>query len=240
LAFHGSLLAGYARWVQIHEADTLEPMPRPKGGLDAEERERAIAKARSVEGLRAAAASCQACDLWRNATQTVFGSGGEGARLLIVGEQPGDVEDREGEPFVGPAGRILDEALEAAGIVRDEVYVTNIVKHFKWRRAPSGKRRLHQRPDKAEVEACKPWLEAEVARIGPALIVCLGATAAQGLLGSAFRVTRQHGEVLPTTLGPPALATIHPSAVLRAPDSKARADALAGLIADLRVAKKSL
>jgi uracil-DNA glycosylase len=208
-----------------------------RDGLDAEERERAIARARSLEALRLAATGCRACDLWRNATQTVFGSGGEGSRLLIVGEQPGDVEDREGEPFVGPAGRILDEALEAAGIVRDEVYVTNIVKHFKWRRSPSGKRRLHQRPDKAEVEACKPWLEAEVARIGPELIVCLGATAAQGLLGSDFRVTRQHGEILPTALGPPGVATIHPSAVLRAPDSKARAEALAGLIADLRVAK---
>ena len=215
-------------------------MTKIEHGLDAEERERAIAKARSLEGLRSAARSCQACDLWRNATQTVFGSGGEGARLLIVGEQPGDVEDREGEPFVGPAGHILDEALEAAGIVRDDVYVTNIVKHFKWRRAPSGKRRLHQRPDRAEVDACKPWLEAEVARIGPELIVCLGATAAQGLLGNAFRVTRQHGEILPTALGPPALATIHPSAVLRAPDSKARADALGGLIADLRVAKDFL
>jgi uracil-DNA glycosylase len=212
----------------------------PADGFDAEEREQVIAKARSLEALRAAAAGCRACDLWRNATQTVFGSGGEGARLLIVGEQPGDVEDREGEPFVGPAGRILDEALEAAGIARDKVYVTNIVKHFKWRRAPSGKRRLHQRPDKAEVEACKPWLEAEVARIGPELIVCLGATAAQGLLGNAFRVTRQHGQVLPTALGPPAIATIHPSAVLRAPDSKARAEALAGLIADLGVATATL
>jgi len=210
------------------------------GPLDAEARARAIAKARSLDALRVAAAGCQACELWRNATQTVFGSGDEGARLLIVGEQPGDVEDREGEPFVGPAGRILDEALESAGIARDEVYVTNIVKHFKWRRAPSGKRRLHQRPDEAEVEACKPWLEAEVARIGPELIVCLGATAAQGLLGSDFRVTRQHGQVVPTTLGPPAIATIHPSAVLRAPNSEARAEALAGLIADLRAAKERL
>ena len=209
-------------------------------GLDAEEREMAIAKARSIDALRLAAAHCRACELWRNATQTVFGSGGEGARLLIVGEQPGDVEDREGEPFVGPAGRILDEALEAAGIVRDEVYVTNIVKHFKWRRSPSGKRRLHQRPDRAEVEACKPWLAAEVARIGPELIVCLGATAAQGLLGSDFRVTRQHGQLMATALGPPAVATIHPSAVLRAPDSKARADALGGLVADLRFARATL
>jgi uracil-DNA glycosylase family protein len=215
-------------------------MPTRSDGLNAEERERAIANAGSLAQLRAAAADCRACELWRNATQTVFGSGGDGARLLIVGEQPGDVEDREGEPFVGPAGRILDEALEAAGIVRGEVYVTNIVKHFKWRRSPTGKRRLHQRPDRAEVEACKPWLEAEVARIGPELIVCLGATAAKGLLGSDFRVTRQHGQLMPTALGPPAIATIHPSAVLRAPDAKARADALAGLVADLRVAKSTL
>jgi uracil-DNA glycosylase family protein len=211
-------------------------MPRT-GGLDAEEREQAIATARSLDQLRAAARACRACDLWRDATQTVFGEGGAGARLMLVGEQPGDVEDRSGEPFVGPAGRILDEALEAAGIPRAEVYVTNIVKHFKWRRAPGGKRRLHQRPDRAEVEACVPWLRAEVARIGPALIVCLGATAAQGLLGSSFRVTRQRGQVLPTALGPPAMATIHPSAVLRAPDSEARATALAGLIADLRTAR---
>jgi uracil-DNA glycosylase family protein len=207
------------------------------GGMDADERERAIARARSLDQLRAAAKACRACDLWRNATQTVFGEGGEGARLMLVGEQPGDVEDRSGEPFVGPAGRILDEALEAAGIPRSAVYVTNIVKHFKWRRAPGGKRRLHQRPDRAEVEACVPWLRAEVARIDPALIVCLGATAAQGLLGSSFRVTRQRGQVLPTALGPPAMATIHPSAVLRAPDSEARATALAGLIADLRTAR---
>ncbi len=211
-------------------------MPKTRG-LDADERERAIAKTRSLDQLRAAATSCRACDLWRNATQTVFGAGGEGARLMLVGEQPGDVEDRSGEPFVGPAGRILDEALEAAGIPRGKVYVTNIVKHFKWRRAPGGKRRLHQRPDRAEVEACVPWLRAEVARIGPALIVCLGATAAQGLLGSSFRVTRQRGQVLPTPLGPPALATIHPSAVLRAPDSESRAEALEGLIADLRKAR---
>lgn len=208
-------------------------MAASDNGLDAKARGRAIAAARSVDQLRAAARNCRACDLWRRATQTVFGAGGEGARLLIVGEQPGDVEDRAGQPFVGPAGRILDEALEAAGIRREEVYVTNVVKHFKWRRAPTGKRRLHQRPDRAEVAACRPWLEAEVARIGPELIVCLGATAAQALLGSAFRVTRQHGQVLPSDLGP-TLATIHPSAVLRAPDAAAREAALAGLIADLR------
>jgi uracil-DNA glycosylase family protein len=204
-------------------------------GLDAEEREEAIAAARSLADLRRAATGCRACDLWRNATQTVFGDGGESARMLLLGEQPGDQEDRAGTPFVGPAGRILDEALDAAGIDRDAVYVTNVVKHFKWKPAPRGKRRIHQRPDRAEEVACRPWLEAEVARVGPELIVCLGATAAQALLGRSFRVTRQRGEVLASKLGP-VLATIHPSAVLRAPDADARAAALDGLVADLRVA----
>jgi uracil-DNA glycosylase family protein len=210
------------------------------GGLDPEGRDEAIAEARTLDDLRAAASGCRACDLWRNATQTVFGAGGEGARVLFVGEQPGDMEDRAGEPFVGPAGRILDEALDAAGIGRENVYITNVVKHFKWRRAPTGKRRLHQRPDPAEIEACRPWLNAEVARIGPELIVCLGATAAQALLGRDFRVTRQHGQVVPTDLGPPAVATIHPSAVLRAPDAEGRDEALAGLVGDLQVARADL
>jgi DNA polymerase len=159
---------------------------------------------------------------------------------LLVGEQPGDAEDRAGQPFVGPAGRLLDEALEAAGIPREEAYVTNVVKHFKWRRAPSGKRRIHAKPDRAEVAACRPWLEGEVARIGPELIVALGATAAQALLGPAFRVTRQHGEVLPTDLGPPAIGTLHPSAVLRAPDDAARRASFDSLVADLRVAAELL
>ena len=208
-------------------------------GLDAEEREEAIAAARSLADLRRAATGCRACDLWRNATQTVFGDGGESARMLLLGEQPGDQEDRAGTPFVGPAGRILDEALDAAGIDRDAVYVTNVVKHFKWKPAPRGKRRIHQRPDRAEEVACRPWLEAEVARVEPELIVCLGATAAQALLGRSFRVTRQRGEVLSSKLGP-VLATIHPSAVLRAPDADARAAALDGLIGDLRVAAAAL
>ncbi len=159
---------------------------------------------------------------------------------MLIGEQPGDVEDRMGEPFVGPAGRILDQALEAARIDRGVVYVTNVVKHFKWRRAPSGKRRLHQRPDRAEVEACRPWLEAEVARIGPELIVCLGATAAQALLGSAFRVTRDRGKVVSTELGPPAIATVHPSAVLRAEGTDERELAFAELVADLVVVREQL
>jgi uracil-DNA glycosylase len=208
-------------------------------GLDAEEREEVIAEARSLDDLRRAATGCRACDLWRNATQTVFGEGGENARMLLLGEQPGDQEDRAGAPFVGPAGRILDEALDAAGIDRDAVYVTNVVKHFKWKPAPRGKRRIHQRPDRSEEIACRPWLEAEVGRIKPELIICLGATAAQALLGRSFRVTRQHGEVLPSDLGP-VLATIHPSAVLRAPDADARAAALDGLVADLRVAAATL
>ena len=202
--------------------------------LDREERDAALAKARSVKALRELARGCRACHLWARATQTVFGDGSPTARVLMVGEQPGNSEDLEGAPFVGPAGRLLDRALVEAGIDRDQVYVTNVVKHFKWRRAPSGKRRIHDKPDRAEIEACYPWLQAEVARIGPELIVCLGATAAQAVLGKAFRVTRQHGEVLDSELGP-ALGTIHPSAVLRAPDD-ARAEMLAQLIGDLRVA----
>ena len=205
-----------------------------------DERDAAIRRARSITSLRRAAENCRACDLWRNATQTVFGAGSPRARLMLIGEQPGDVEDRMGEPFVGPAGRILDQALEAARIDRGVVYVTNVVKHFKWRRAPSGKRRLHQRPDRAEVEACRPWLEAEVARIGPELIVCLGATAAQALLGSAFRVTRDRGKVVSTELGPPAIATVHPSAVLRAEGTDERELAFAELVADLVVVREQL
>ena len=205
-----------------------------------DERDAAIRRARSITSLRRTAENCRACDLWRNATQTVFGAGSPRARLMLIGEQPGDVEDRMGEPFVGPAGRILDQALEAARIDRGVVYVTNVVKHFKWRRAPSGKRRLHQRPDRAEVEACRPWLEAEVARIGPELIVCLGATAAQALLGSAFRVTRDRGKVVSTELGPPAIATVHPSAVLRAEGTDERELAFAELVADLVVVREQL
>jgi DNA polymerase len=203
-------------------------------GLDRDERDAALRRARSIRALRELAARCRACDLWARATQTVFGDGALRARLLIVGEQPGNSEDLEGAPFVGPAGRLLDRALVDAGIDREDVYVTNVVKHFKWRRAPSGKRRIHEKPDRAEVDACYPWLEAEVSRIKPALIVCLGATAAQAVLGRGFRVTREHGQVMASELGP-ALGTIHPSAVLRAPDD-ARDAMLDQLTADLRVA----
>lgn len=213
-------------------------MGRVTEPLDRERRDAILPAARTVDDLRALAVGCRACELWRNATQTVFGDGPSGARLLVVGEQPGNSEDLEGAPFVGPAGRMLDRALVEAGIDRDTVYVTNVVKHFKWRRAPSGKRRIHQTPDRAEVDACRPWLEAEVARIRPELIVCLGATAAQALLGRQFRVTRQHGEVIETDLGP-TLATVHPSAILRAPDD-AREIAYAGMVDDLRAAQARL
>jgi uracil-DNA glycosylase family protein len=207
-------------------------------GLDRDERDAAIRTARSIAKLRDLATGCRACDLWRRATQTVFGDGPSNARLMIVGEQPGNSEDLEGVPFVGSAGRLLDRALVEAGIDRTSTYLTNVVKHFKWRRARTGKKRIHDKPDRAEVEACRPWLEAEVARIHPQLVVCLGATAAQALLGRDFRVTRQHGDVLDSDVGP-VLATIHPSAVLRAPDD-ARDETYAGMVEDLRIAAKWL
>jgi uracil-DNA glycosylase family protein len=207
--------------------------------LDREERDAAIRRTRSLGGLRELATGCRACDLWARATQTVFGDGPTSARLLVVGEQPGNSEDLQGAPFVGPAGRLLDRALVEAGIDRDLVYVTNVVKHFKWRRAPSGKRRIHQKPDRAEIEACYPWLQAEVARVKPELIVCLGATAAQAVIGPKFRVTREHGVVMPSNLGP-AIGTLHPSAILRAPDDAAREAMLAQMVADLRVAAAGL
>jgi DNA polymerase len=210
------------------------------GDLPEEMRDAAQRGDAELPELRDAAKRCTACDLYRNATQTVFGAGGEGSRLMLVGEQPGDREDVAGEPFVGPAGRLLDEALEAAGIDRRLVYVTNVVKHFKWRRAPSGKRRLHQKPDRAEVSACRPWLEGEVARVRPELVVCLGATAAQAIIGPGFRVTREHGQLLPSGLGVPALGTLHPSAVLRARTSEDRSAMRDQLVADLRAAARHL
>lgn len=194
---------------------------------------------RTLEALREAAAGCRACELWRLGTQTVFGRGPEDADLILVGEQPGDREDLAGEPFVGPAGGMLDRALERAGIDRSRVYVTNAVKHFKWRPSAGGKRRLHDKPSWTEIGACLPWLEAEIAAVEPALIVALGATAAQALLGRDFRVRRQRGIVLDAPLGR-VLATIHPSAVLRAPDDGARSRELDALIADLRVAARTI
>jgi DNA polymerase len=193
-------------------------------------------RTRSIPQLREAAARCQACDLWRDATQTVFGEGAGRARLMLVGEQPGDHEDLEGKPFVGPAGRLLDQALEEAGIDRSQVYVTNAVKHFRFTRR--GKRRLHEKPNAGQVRACRPWLEAEVEAVKPGLIVLLGATAAQAVMGPAFRVSKQRGEVLTSPFGIPVVATVHPSSILRAADDASREVALASLVDDLRVAAR--
>jgi DNA polymerase len=182
--------------------------------------------------LARAAETCEACDLYRHATQTVFGEGPEHAELMCIGEQPGDREDLAGRPFVGPAGRILDDAFEAAGIERSSVYVTNVVKHFKW--TARGKVRLHKKPNAAEISACRPWWEAEIATVRPSVICCLGATAAQAMLGRSYRVTRDHGTFVALDDGRVATATIHPSAVLRAPSDE-RDDIFDGLVADLRL-----
>jgi uracil-DNA glycosylase len=191
-----------------------------------------------LDGLRAAAAGCTACDLYRDATQTVFGEGASGAEVMLVGEQPGDGEDRAGRPFVGPAGRLLDKALEEAGIDRRLAYVTNVVKHFRFQRR--GKVRLHKKPNAEQVHACFPWLEAELAVVRPRVLVLLGATAAQALLGSSFRVSHQRGELLESELAPRVLATVHPSSILRAPDDQARALAYKGFVADLAVVAEEL
>jgi uracil-DNA glycosylase family protein len=192
----------------------------------------------SLTSLRDAARDCRACPLWRTGTQTVFGEGRKASRLLLVGEQPGDKEDLEGRPFVGPAGRLLDEALEEAGIDRSDAYVTNAVKHFKW--VGRGKRRIHQKPNASEIAACRPWLEAELAVVTPGVLVCLGATAAQALLGRGVRVTRDRGRPLETTLAPVAFATVHPSSILRAPDAEARRREHALFVDDLRAAAAAL
>jgi uracil-DNA glycosylase family protein len=175
----------------------------------------------SLSALREAAAGCRGCHLWQGATQTVFGEGLKRARVMLVGEQPGDKEDLAGKPFVGPAGRELDRGLEAAGIARDEAYVTNVVKHFKFEER--GRRRIHQTPKRFEIDACRPWLDAELEAVSPEALVLLGATAAKALLGSSFRVTRHRGELLDSELAPILTATIHPSAILRAPDDATRA-----------------
>lgn len=174
----------------------------------------------TLTSLKAAAAGCKACDLWLKGTQTVFGEGGHRARVMFVGEQPGNEEDLTGKPFVGPAGRLFDNALEEAGIERKQTYVTNVVKHFKWE--PRGKRRIHKKPNSAQIAACRPWLEAELAVVKPDVLVALGATAAQSLIGPQFRVTKQRGEFLESTLAPYVMATVHPSSILRAPDDETR------------------
>ncbi len=186
----------------------------------------------TLPSLRVAAAGCRACPLWKRGTQTVFGEGSEHAKAIFVGEEPGDEEDRGGRPFIGPAGKLLDRVLADAGIERAKIYVTNAVKHFKW--IPRGKRRIHERPNRAEIDACRPWLDAEIALVRPPLIVCLGATAAKSLLGPDFRVTHRRGQLVPSPLARYVMATVHPSAVLRAPDDEARHAAREQLTADLR------
>jgi uracil-DNA glycosylase len=189
----------------------------------------------TLRNVAEAAKGCRACDLWRSGTQTVFGEGRAKAELMLVGEQPGDQEDLAGRPFVGPAGKLLDRALEEAGIDRELAYVTNVVKHFKWQ--PRGKRRIHQKPNAAEISACRPWLDAELALIKPEVLVCLGATAAQALLGRQFRVSRDRGVPVESDLAPVVMATVHPSSILR---SENREEETALLVEDLRRVAKAL
>ena len=186
----------------------------------------------TLAAVRDVAAGCKACDLYLKGTQTVFGEGPARATIMLVGEQPGDAEDVAGHPFVGPAGRLLDRALEEAGIDRLNVYVTNVVKHFKWE--PRGKRRIHAKPNAAEVAACRPWLETEIALVKPRVLVCLGATAAQALLGRGFKVSRQRGEIVPSALAPLVKATVHPSSILRAPDDATRREEMRRFVIDLK------
>jgi uracil-DNA glycosylase len=186
---------------------------------------------RSLESLRSTAIGCTACDLYKRGTQTVFGEGRPGAAVMLVGEQPGDMEDREGKPFVGPAGRLLDRSLEKAGIDRSLVYVTNVVKHFKWEQR--GKRRLHSKPNTAEIRACVPWLYGEIEAVEPKAIVCLGATAAQALFGKEFRVSKDRGKIFSSELAEVSMATVHPSSLLRAPDEETRRAETARFVADL-------
>jgi len=186
----------------------------------------------TLPALRAASAGCKACDLWKLGTQTVFGEGRASARVILVGEQPGDKEDLQGRPFVGPAGAVLDKALAAAGIDRNDVYVTNIVKHFKWE--PRGKRRLHKKPNALEISACRPWLDAEIKVVKPEVVVLLGASAAQGIMGRQFRVTQQRGQWVQSNIAPLVMATVHPSSILRAPDDDSRHEEMRKFVDDLK------
>jgi uracil-DNA glycosylase family protein len=205
----------------------------PIGDERAAKIQRAVSRS-SQAGLRRAAAHCRACDLWKNATQTVFGEGASRAVVMFVGEQPGDKEDLAGHPFVGPAGKLLDEALEEAGIERSQVYLTNAVKHFSWEPQERGKRRIHKKPRAWEVAACRPWLDGELAVMKPEVVVCLGATAAQSLLGRTFSVTRQRGQVVTNSpIAPKVVATVHPSSILRAQDDNARKVQMREFVRDL-------
>jgi len=190
----------------------------------------------TISKLRSAAANCRGCDLWKRATQTVFGEGAASVSVMLVGEQPGDKEDLAGQPFVGPAGKLLDEALTVAGLDKSKVYITNAVKHFSWAPDQRGKRRIHKKPRYSEVQACRPWLEAEISATHPRIIICLGATAAQALLGKEFSVMRQRGKFVPSPLAPRVMATVHPSSILRARDDQSRREQKQAFIRDLTIA----
>jgi uracil-DNA glycosylase family protein len=200
--------------------------------------QRAIPFSDSIETLAEAAKTCRACDIWSRATQTVFGEGNPRAEVMLVGEQPGNQEDLAGHPFVGPAGKLLDKALLAAGIARDKIYITNVVKHFN--STQRGKSRIHKRPNAEEIAACRPWLEAEIATIRPTIVVCLGANAAQALISRDYRVTRQRGELQESSFGPTITATVHPSSILRAPDGEARHLQMREFVADLKKIARAL
>jgi len=214
--------------------DAEAPKPEPEPGHEYPD----LPETKSIAAWRDAAAHCKACDLWKKATQTVFGEGKRTAKVMFVGEQPGDKEDIAGRPFVGPAGHVLDDALEAAGIDRRKVYVTNAVKHFNFIRR--GKRRIHKKPNAEEIAACRPWLDAELAVVKPRVLVCLGATAAQALLGRQFRVTQQRGQFVETSLASLVTATVHPSSILRAPDEETRRQEMKAFIEDLSLVAQAL
>jgi uracil-DNA glycosylase len=209
----------------------------PLDGTETSGAEALIPERPTLPKLRSAVEECRACPLWEGATQAVFGEGLKRSRAMLVGEAPGDREDKEGKPFVGPAGALLDKALTEAGIARGDAYVTNVVKHFKW--VPRGKRRIHQAPKAEEIKACAPWLEAEMLVVDPEVIVCLGATAVRAIIGSKHRVMRDHGQFVESKLGRTAVATLHPSAILRAEDDD-RDDAMAMLVGDLKLVAKRL
>jgi uracil-DNA glycosylase len=208
------------------------PKPDPKAGGDGPPVPELLPDRPSLKSVHDVAQECRACHLYKRATQTVFGEGPARATVMMVGEQPGDAEDLAGHPFVGPAGKLLDRALEEAGIDRRRVYVTNVVKHFKWE--PRGKRRIHAKPNGAEIAACRPWLETEIALVKPRVLVCLGATAAQALLGKDFKVSRQRGTFVPSPLAPRVTATVHPSSILRATDEESRRAEMRQFVDDLK------
>ena len=209
---------------------------RPIDPIDGAANRRLVVPAlNTIAGLRDAASDCQACDLWKTGTQTVFGEGPSKSQIMFVGEQPGDQEDRAGHPFVGPAGKLLDRALEQVGIEHSRVYLTNVVKHFKWAAAARGNKRIHKKPRCSEIHACRPWLDAELRVVKPQILVCLGSTAAQSLLGRNFSVLRQRGQLIASPLAPFVMATVHPSSILRAPDDDARHLQMQAFIKDLKI-----